>query len=155
MRALAIALGFFLIVRSFLIEAFRIPTGSMENTLLAGDFLLVNKAVFGARVPRAGVALPALTEPVRDDIVIFDPDHDPRPSYLKRIIGVPGDTREMRGKVVYRNEQLLAASYARGLLRRAAIRGEPLVVYVSVAPTRAAQPGARGIRWSRIGHTVH
>jgi signal peptidase I len=113
LRALILALGFFLIVRSFLIEAFRIPTGSMENTLLAGDFLLVNKAVFGARVPLTAVALPALAEPRRGDLVVFAPSHDSDRTYVKRIVGAAGDTLAMRGKELFRNEQPVAESYAR------------------------------------------
>jgi signal peptidase I len=96
-----IALGLFLIVRTFLVEAFRIPTGSMENTLLVGDFLLVNKAVHGARVPFVGARTPAFAEPARGEIVVFTPPHDPGRNYVKRIIGVPGDTLAMVDNVLF------------------------------------------------------
>jgi signal peptidase I len=102
-KSFLIALGLFLIIRTFLVEAFRIPTGSMENTLLIGDFLLVNKAVYGARVPLASVRTPAFADPVRGDVVVFVPPHDPGKNYVKRLIGVPGDTLEMRGKVLHLN----------------------------------------------------
>ncbi|HEX6307960.1 MAG TPA: signal peptidase I [Longimicrobiales bacterium] len=112
-RSFLIALGLFLIIRTFLVEAFRIPTGSMENTLLVGDFLLVNKAVYGARVPLARVRTPAFAEPVHADIVVFTPPHDPGRNYVKRIIGMPGDTLEMRDRVLYRNGRAQQESYVR------------------------------------------
>jgi signal peptidase I len=104
-KSFIIAFGLFLIIRTFLVEAFRIPTGSMESTLLVGDFLLVNKAVYGARVPFARARTPAVAEPLRGDIVVFVPPHEPGRNYVKRLIGVPGDTLEMRSKVLYRNGQ--------------------------------------------------
>lgn len=110
--ALALGLGLFLCVRIFLIEAFRIPTASMEHTLQAGDFLLVNKAVFGAHVPFTDMLLPAFAEPVHGDVVVFQPRHDPQHNYVKRIVGVPGDTLAMRGKLLYRNHEPLAEPYA-------------------------------------------
>ena len=66
-----VAIAIFLVLRTFLIEAFRIPSGSMERTLLIGDFLFVNKALYGAEIPLTGVRLPALREPRRNDLVIF------------------------------------------------------------------------------------
>jgi len=102
-RSFLIAFGLFLIIRTFLVEAFRIPTGSMENTLLAGDFLLVNKAVYGAAVPLIRARTPSLSEPARGDIVVFAPPHDPGRNYVKRLIGLPGDTLQMRSKTLYLN----------------------------------------------------
>jgi signal peptidase I len=102
-KAISTAILLFLIVRTFLVEAFKIPTGSMENTLLVGDFLLVNKAVFGAELPVINARLPAFTEPSRSDVVVFFPPHDPSKNYVKRIVGLPGDTLEMRDKVLYVN----------------------------------------------------
>lgn len=102
-RSFLIAFGLFLLIRTFLVEAFRIPTGSMENTLLVGDFLLVNKAVYGARVPATGARLPAFAEPARGDIVVFVPPHDAGKNYVKRIAGIPGDTLAMIGKTLFVN----------------------------------------------------
>jgi signal peptidase I len=102
-RSFLIAFGLFLIIRTFLVEAFRIPTGSMENTLLVGDFLLVNKAVFGATVPGTAARLPAFAEPRRGDIVVFIPPHETDRNYVKRLVGVPGDTIAMLAKTLYVN----------------------------------------------------
>jgi signal peptidase I len=98
-----VAFALFLIIRAFLVEAFRIPTESMENTLLVGDFLLVNKAVFGAAIPVAAVRTPAFSEPVRGDVVVFRPPHATGHRFVKRLVGTPGDTLHMIGKVLYVN----------------------------------------------------
>ena len=102
-KSILVAFTLFLFIRTFLVEAFRIPTGSMENTLLVGDFLLVNKAVYGAQVPLTHAHLPSFAEPRRGDVVVFVPPHDPAKNYVKRLIGMPGDTIAMRHKVLYVN----------------------------------------------------
>ena len=104
-KSIVIAFSLFLLIRTFLVEAFRIPTGSMENTLLVGDFLLVNKAVYGAQVPLTRTHLPAFDEPQRGDVVVFVPPHEPNKNYVKRLVGVGGDTLAMRNKVLYVNGQ--------------------------------------------------
>ncbi|MBV9773266.1 MAG: signal peptidase I [Gemmatimonadetes bacterium] len=100
-KAISTAILLFLVVRTFVVEAFKIPTGSMERTLLVGDFLLVNKAVYGAEVPYTHTHLPAFSEPSRGDVIVFLPPHDPTKNYVKRLIGLPGDTLEMHDKVLY------------------------------------------------------
>jgi signal peptidase I len=112
-KAISTALVLFFLIRAFLVEAFKIPTGSMENTLLIGDFLLVNKLVYGAEIPLTHQRLPALTDPRRGDVVVFFPPHDPTKNYVKRIVGMPGDTLEMRDKVLYRNGEPVVEPYAR------------------------------------------
>ncbi len=94
-KSIVIALAIFLLLRTFLIEAFRIPSGSMENTLLIGDFLFVNKALYGAEIPFTGVRLPPIRDPERGDLVIFRSVEEERLTVVKRIIGVPGDTLAM------------------------------------------------------------
>jgi signal peptidase I len=111
-KSILIAFVLFLFIRTFLVEAYRIPTGSMEESLLIGDFLLVNKAVYGARIPFTQRRLPAFSEPKRGDIVVFVPPHVEDQNYVKRLIGTPGDTVEMRGKALYLNGVLLAEPYA-------------------------------------------
>lgn len=111
-KSLVVALTLFLVIRTFVIEAFRIPTASMENTLLVGDFLLVNKAVYGAQVPGTHVRLPAFGTPERGDVVVFTPPHDPHKNYVKRLVGVPDDTLEMRDKVLIRNGMPVNEPYA-------------------------------------------
>lgn len=104
-KSILIALALFLVIRTFLVEAFRIPTGSMEKTLLVGDFLLVNKAIYGANIPGLGLRTPAFDSPERGDIVVFEPPHEPGKNYVKRLVGLPGDTLEMRDKVLYLNSE--------------------------------------------------
>jgi signal peptidase I len=111
MRSFIIAVGLFLVIRTFVVEAFKIPTGSMENTLLVGDFLLVNKAVYGAEVPIAGIRLPAIERPERGDIIVFEWPEDPSKNFVKRLIGLPGDTLEMRDGGVLLNGSRLAERY--------------------------------------------
>jgi signal peptidase I len=112
-KAISTAIVLFLVIRTFLFEAFKIPTGSMEGTLLVGDFLLVNKAVYGAELPITHTRLPAFSDPTRGDVVVFLPPHDPHRNYVKRIIGMGGDTLEMRDKVLYLNGEPLVEPYAR------------------------------------------
>jgi signal peptidase I len=102
-KAVSTAIVLFLVIRTFVVEAFKIPTGSMESTLLVGDFLLVNKAVYGAELPMMHARIPGVAIPARGDVVVFLPPHDPNKNYVKRIVGVPGDTLEMRDKVLYLN----------------------------------------------------
>ena len=101
-RSIAFAVIAWLFLRTFLVEAFRIPSSSMENTLLVGDFLFVNKAVFGPEIPFTGIRLPAYREPERNDILVFDSVEEDL-DVVKRAVGVPGDTLEMRGGMLFRN----------------------------------------------------
>lgn len=100
------------IIRPFIIQAFRIPSGSMEDTLLVGDFLLVTKFLYGAkspdRIPFTKIdipyfTLPALTDPKPGDIIVFRAPHEPDKDFIKRCIATPGQTLEIRDKVVYIN----------------------------------------------------
>jgi len=106
------AIAIFLVLRAFLVEAYRIPSGSMIPTLLVGDWLFVNKAIYGAHVPFSRASLPAYREPRRGDVVVFvspfqaDEDslgHDPTPTLVKRLVGTPGDTLYMRNAILYVN----------------------------------------------------
>jgi len=115
-KAVLIAIFAALILRQFVIAAYKIPTGSMENTLLVGDFLLVNKFVYGARTPNwvgipgtsAGFDLPdfsfpAIIEPHPYDIVVFKYPKDPHLDYIKRCVAVGGEVVESKNKRVYVN----------------------------------------------------
>jgi signal peptidase I len=102
-RSIVMALALFLVIRSFFVEAFKIPTGSMEGTLLVGDFLLVNKLVYGAEVPFANVKLPGIRTPQRGDVIVFQWPVDRTKNFVKRIVGLPGDTLEMHNGQLIRN----------------------------------------------------
>lgn len=88
------------VLRSFLVEPFKIPSGSMIPTLLIGDFILVNKFTYGVRIPVLNKKIVELGSPQRGDVVVFRYPPDPSLDYIKRVVGVPGD------QVVYRNKKL-------------------------------------------------
>jgi signal peptidase I len=110
-KILAVSVVLFAVIRTFLVEAFKIPSGSMEGTLQVGDFLLVNKLVYGAEVPFTHKRLPRLREPQRGDVIVFEYPEDPTKNFVKRLIGVPGDTVEMRDAVLVRNGTRIAEKY--------------------------------------------
>jgi signal peptidase I len=92
-----------LLLRSFLVEPFRIPSGSMMPTLLVGDFILVNKYTYGIRLPVVNTKVLELGEPERGDVVVFRFPKDPAVDYIKRVVGVPGDHILYRNKALYIN----------------------------------------------------
>jgi len=213
LRALLIAGCLIVLFRAFVIEAFRIPTGSMEPTLLVGDFLLVNKAVYGLRLPFTRLRSPAVAEPRRGEIVVFSPPHDESQNFVKRLVGEPGDTVSMRHRTVFVNGVAVTEPYVRytetrdlrvpamdwqcrfrasagacqpsrdvwgpvvvppgrflvlgdnrddsedsrywGFVDRDAIKGRPMLVYYSFDPAAGRVPWMTGIRWSRLGSSLH
>src|SRR6266705_2370573 len=161
MRSLGMALVLFLILRTFLVEAFQIPSGSMERTLLAGDFLFVNKAVYGAQIPGTHARLPGFESPRRGDVRVngrrlvepyvqrvdprdvYDPEFNWQRDYL---VGGPSVARDYHptrdnwgplavpaGKyfVLGDNRDNSADSRYWGFVDAAAVKGRPLVVYFS------------------------
>ena len=102
-KSFIIAVGLFVVVRAFLVQAFKIPSGSMEKTLLVGDFLIVNKLVYGAEVPFTQKRLPAVRQPARGDVIVFQYPLEPEKDFVKRLVGMPGDTLEMHGGSLYVN----------------------------------------------------
>jgi signal peptidase I len=111
-KSLAGTIAIFLVLRTFLVEAYRIPSGSMIPTLLVGDWLFVNKLVYGPHVPFTHLNLPGYSDPRRGEVVVFESPYqadeaqrgeDPTPTLVKRLIGMPGDTLYGREGVVYVN----------------------------------------------------
>lgn len=92
-----------LLLRSFLVEPFRIPSGSMIPTLLVGDFILVNKFTYGIRLPVLNWKIIDLDEPQRGDVVVFRYPLDPSTPFIKRVVGLPGDTVRYENKSLYIN----------------------------------------------------
>ncbi len=122
-EAMLIALALALFIRTFFLQAYKIPSGSMEPTLLIGDHILVNKIIYGLRMPESvfGFKPPGLPyghylfelEPVhRRDVVVFVFPPDRTKDFIKRVIGIGGDTVEVKGKAVYVNGQKLDEPYA-------------------------------------------
>jgi signal peptidase I len=101
-KSLAMGFVLFLILRTFVIQTFTITSGSMEGTLLVGDFLVLSKSAYGATIPGTGVQLPGYSEPQRGDVVVFRGHHEPI-DLVKRLIGMPGDTLSMRDATLYIN----------------------------------------------------
>lgn len=97
----AVALA--LIIRTAVIQSFRIPSGSMEDTLVIGDCLLVNKFIYGVKVPFTDLRSPSIRDPKRGDVVVFRYPEDRSKDFIKRLIGVPGDEILVRDKRVYVN----------------------------------------------------
>ena len=110
-RSLVGALVIFLFIRVLLIETYFIDSGSMEGTLLVGDFLVVNKLAIGPGIPFTDIRLPGYSKPRRGDILVFDPHHEEDMIIVKRLIGMPGDTLEMRDKVLYLNGEPFEEPY--------------------------------------------
>lgn len=104
-----------LLLRSFLVEPFRIPSGSMMPTLLDGDFILVNKFTYGIRLPVINKKIITLNTPQRGDVAVFRYPKNPSIDYIKRVVGLPGDIISYRNKTIYVNgtpmEQELLNSY--------------------------------------------
>ncbi len=102
-EALIVALALAMFIRTFFVQAFKIPSGSMLPTLQIGDHLLVNKLLYGVRVPIVGTRFLSFFEPERGDIIVFVYPEDRDKDFIKRIVGVPGDVIEIRKKQLYRN----------------------------------------------------
>ena len=110
-ESIVIAVILALFVRTWAVQAFKIPTGSMENNLLIGDHLLVNKFVFAPTLAGPERALMPMRSIHRGDIVVFKYPDEPDRDFIKRVIGLPGETVELRNKKVYVNGQPLDEPY--------------------------------------------
>jgi len=128
-----------LVLRSFLFEPFRIPSGSMIPTLLIGDYILVNKFAYGVRLPVIHTKILDTGEPERGDVAVFRYPDDPSLDYIKRVVGLPGDTITYRNKTLIVNGEEVPVS-----------GGEPYVSPVSDAVVAGAT-----LRRERLGDVEH
>lgn len=111
-EAILVAVALALIIRTFVVQAFKIPSGSMKNTLLIGDHILVNKFIYGVKEPFSGFTLIPVKNPKRGDIAVFKYPQDPSKDFIKRVVGVAGDRIEIRNKQVYVNGKRQKHSFA-------------------------------------------
>jgi len=102
-KSLLIAVVLAVIIKTSIVEAYKIPSASMEDTLLVGDFLIANKFVYGARIPLLDWQLPAINKPEPGDVVIFKWPGDKMTNYIKRCVAVEGQTLEVKDKILYVN----------------------------------------------------
>src|SRR3989304_8059400 len=100
-KSLGIALILAVIIKISIVEAYKIPSGSMEDTLLVGDFLLANKFVYGSKLPLLDYRLPKIRDPRPGDVVIFKFPGNPSVNYIKRCVATGGQTVEVRAKPLY------------------------------------------------------
>jgi signal peptidase I len=112
-KSIAIAGVLFVVLRAFILQTFVITSGSMEPTLLVGDFLMVNRLSIGSRIPFTQTRLPGYSSVRRRDVVVFDPHHEPDLKLVKRLIGLPGDTVQMVGGDLILNGEPQVEPYVR------------------------------------------
>ncbi len=105
-EAVIVAVIIALFIKTFLVQAFMIPSGSMENTLQVGDHILVNKLVYGFKIPFFKKNIVPFGEPKRGDVIVFEFPKDKKKDYVKRVIGLPGDRFEIKNNKVYINNIL-------------------------------------------------
>ncbi|SFN11182.1 signal peptidase I . Serine peptidase. MEROPS family S26A [Thermodesulforhabdus norvegica] len=110
-KSILIALILALFVRAFIVQAFKIPSGSMIPTLLVGDHILVSKFAYDVKVPFFDTVIWHRADPKRKDVVVFKYPLDPSKDFIKRVIGLPGDKILIRNKKVYINDKLLVEPY--------------------------------------------
>jgi len=114
-ESICVAVILALFVRTFVVQAFKIPTGSMENNLLIGDHLLVNKFVFAPTLTEMEKAVLPIGSIRRGNVIVFKFPEEPERDFIKRVIGLPGETIELRKKRVYINDAMLDEPYVRFL----------------------------------------
>jgi len=111
-EAIVVAIILALFIRTVIVQAFKIPSGSMKETLQIGDHILVNKFIYGVKLPFTQTTLVPIKNPKREDIVVFKFPEDPDKDFIKRVIGVEGDEIEIRDKQLYINRLPFKGDYA-------------------------------------------
>jgi signal peptidase I len=102
-ESIIIAVLLAMVIRTYLVQAFKIPSGSMEDTLAIGDHLLVSKFMYGTKIPFVDARILTVRDPRQGDVIVFEYPEDPSKDFIKRVVGVPGDTVEGKDKKVYVN----------------------------------------------------
>ncbi len=184
-EAIVIAVLLALFIRTFIVQAFKIPSGSMKPTLLVGDHILVNKFIYGVKVPFTDKSLIELSQPKRGDVVVFKYPLNTKKDYIKRVIGLPGDKVELVNKKLLINGRPTAdphASYSiYGNLRNFGPVSVPVDHLFVMGDNRDESSDSRvwgfvpfaylkgkafliywswdrsnfGVRWRRVGDIVH
>lgn len=125
-ESIVIAVVMALIIKTFVIQAFKIPSGSMIPTLKIGDHILVNKFIYGTKLPFTDRVIIPLKRPNRGDIIVFKFPDDEKKDFIKRVIGLPGDSVEIKGKKVYINGNLIEDAYA--------VHSDPMLYPAGIQP---------------------
>ena len=110
-EAALIAIFLALIIRTFVVQAFKIPSGSMEPTLLIGDHILVNKFIYGIKVPFTDHYILQISKPKRGDVVVFKWPRNEEKDFIKRVVGIAGDKIEIKDDTLYLNDEKIAPRY--------------------------------------------
>jgi len=112
-ESIVVAFLLAMVIRTFVVQAFKIPTGSMRPTLMEGDLILVNKFIYGAKAPFINFRFPALRQPQRGDVVVFIYPENPKRDFVKRLIATEGETVEIKNGTIYINDRpLLDATFS-------------------------------------------
>ncbi|MBW1649880.1 MAG: signal peptidase I [Deltaproteobacteria bacterium] len=105
MEAIIIALIIAFFIRSFVVQSYKIPSGSMKDTLLIGDHLLVSKFIYGVKLPFTDITLLPISKPKHGDVIVFKFPEDEKKDFIKRVVGIEGDTIEIRKKRLFVNNK--------------------------------------------------
>ncbi|MGH7309291.1 MAG: signal peptidase I [Candidatus Rokuibacteriota bacterium] len=141
-EAIVIAIALALIIRTLVVQAFTIPSGSMMDTLLVGDYILVNKFLYGPELPFTELRMPGLRAPQRGDIIVFKYPQDEKRDFIKRIVAVPGDQILIRGHDVHVNGQRLPEAYVKHTAPPHSQAGQPYCGYAYGCEATTVPPGS-------------
>ncbi len=111
-EAIVIAILLALFIRTFVVQAFKIPSGSMKETLKIGDHILVNKFIYGVKLPFLNKVVIPIKDPKKEDIIVFRYPENPKLDFIKRVVAIQGDVVEVRNKKLYVNSELISSPYA-------------------------------------------